>query len=96
MSTKLFIAVANMLAYRVCLTGSETPTDIDVQKLVKAVKEVMGDVELSQLSAPRIRLLMGDFARGWPEYRWRHKLQACQTKPIVSARPYWTGESLEG
>ncbi len=43
-----------------------------------------------------IALLMGDYERGWPEYRWRHKLQACQTKPIVTKRPMWQGEPLEG
>jgi len=43
-----------------------------------------------------IALLMGDFERGWREYRWRHKIQACQTKPIVSTRPTWDGEPLEG
>lgn len=43
-----------------------------------------------------IALLMGDFERGWEEYRWRHKLQSCQTKPIVTTRPMWTGEPLEG
>jgi tetratricopeptide (TPR) repeat protein len=43
-----------------------------------------------------IALLMGDLKRGWPEYRWRHKLQACQTKPIVTTRPMWNGEPLEG
>ncbi len=43
-----------------------------------------------------IALLMGHFARGWKEYHWRHKLQACQTKPLVTTRPLWTGEPLAG
>ncbi len=43
-----------------------------------------------------IALLMGDYERGWREYRWRHKLQAWQTKPLETTRPMWNGEPLEG
>lgn len=43
-----------------------------------------------------IALLMGDYERGWREYRWRHRLQKWQTTPIVTTRPMWNGEPLEG
>jgi Flp pilus assembly protein TadD len=39
-------------------------------------------------------LLMGDFARGWPEYEWRWKRP--QTPPRLFRQPLWDGSSFEG
>ena len=41
-----------------------------------------------------IRLVQGDYARGWPEYRWRWRLDAM---PMPDhPRPLWRGEPLVG
>lgn len=47
-------------------------------------------------NAGYIKLLMGDYAAGWKGYLHRHRMKAANTKPIVSTRPQWKGEPLEG
>ena len=39
-------------------------------------------------------LLTGDFQRGWAEYEWRWKAQACQPREFSQA--LWDGQPLEG
>jgi FkbM family methyltransferase len=41
-----------------------------------------------------VRLLLGDFQRGWPEYEWRWQL-AGMSLPRIS-KPRWAGEPLDG
>src|SRR5262245_1047783 len=41
-----------------------------------------------------MRLLLGDFAGGWPEYEWRWKTGEVKL-PVVDA-PKWDGSSLDG
>ncbi|MDG2223138.1 MAG: tetratricopeptide repeat-containing glycosyltransferase family protein [Rubripirellula sp.] len=51
------------------------------------------DVELHR-NLGVIRLLQQDYARGWPEYRWRWRM-AGHARPAVTA-PVWQGQSLQG
>ncbi len=62
----------------------------------EAVARAHPDSAEAHYSSGFIALLMGDYERGWKEYRWRHKLQSWQTTPIVSTRPQWQGEPLDG
>ncbi len=41
-----------------------------------------------------LRLLLGDFAGGWPEYEWRWRMP--QHSPPNRAQPRWQGEPLAG
>ena len=41
-----------------------------------------------------IWLILGDFARGWPEYEWRW--QCREADPPEFPRPWWDGSPLEG
>lgn len=43
-----------------------------------------------------LALLFGDYERGWKEYQYRKTMKAATTKPIVTMRPAWNGEPLEG
>ena len=43
-----------------------------------------------------IRLLMGDFARGWAKYEWRLRLKHAPALPPGFSQPRWTGEDLAG
>ena len=43
-----------------------------------------------------IRLLQGDFARGWQEYEWRMKLPKLAAGFARVPSPHWTGEPLAG
>jgi tetratricopeptide (TPR) repeat protein len=40
------------------------------------------------------RLLLGDYARGWPDYEWRLRTGSIRTQRFD--RPMWQGESLAG
>lgn len=85
---------AALVNYGDCLRclGDWKEADDCYQKVARANP----DSAEAHYSSGFIALLMGDYTRGWSEYRWRHKLQAWQTKPIVTSRPMWQGESLEG
>ena len=48
----------------------------------------------AHLNLAMVRLLRGDFERGWPEYEWRWKLSG--TRPRDCGRPMWDGSPLEG
>lgn len=41
-----------------------------------------------------LRLLMGDYAGGWPEYEWRWKTKDLSLPPLQ--QPMWDGSSLDG
>jgi FkbM family methyltransferase len=41
-----------------------------------------------------LRLLMGDYAGGWPEYEWRWKTKDLSLPPML--QPLWDGASLDG
>jgi len=47
-------------------------------------------------NAASLRLLTGDFARGWAEYEWRWKYQAMAIAKRGFAQPLWRGEALNG
>jgi tetratricopeptide (TPR) repeat protein len=42
-----------------------------------------------------VRLLQGDYERGWPDYEWRWKCKRAFHLPPL-AKPRWNGEPLEG
>jgi tetratricopeptide (TPR) repeat protein len=41
-----------------------------------------------------LRLLLGDYERGWPEYEWRWRTR--QFPPFPRTEPLWDGKPLEG
>lgn len=41
-----------------------------------------------------LRLLLGDFQQGWPEYEWRW--QCPEFSPVAFRQPLWSGDSLAG
>jgi tetratricopeptide (TPR) repeat protein len=41
-----------------------------------------------------MRLLLGDFARGWPEYEWRRRSREYAPPPLP--QPAWDGSDLQG
>ncbi len=42
------------------------------------------------------RLLLGDFAVGWPKYEWRWRGGVKQLKPRGFIQPQWQGEDIDG
>jgi tetratricopeptide (TPR) repeat protein len=58
-----------------------------------AVRPDMPEVHWNQAT---LRLLTGDFARGWAEYEWRWKREAMAAAMRDFARPLWRGEELAG
>ncbi|MCP4890441.1 MAG: tetratricopeptide repeat-containing glycosyltransferase family protein [Rubripirellula sp.] len=59
----------------------------------RGLKVASDDVELHR-NLGVIHLLQQDYARGWPEYRWRWRMSG-NVRPIVTA-PIWQGQSLQG
>jgi len=47
-------------------------------------------------NAASLRLLTGDFERGWAEYEWRWKYEAMALAQRKFTQPLWRGEPLEG
>jgi tetratricopeptide (TPR) repeat protein len=47
-------------------------------------------------NAASLRLLTGDFTRGWAEYEWRWKYEAMAMANRSFAQPLWRGEAIEG
>lgn len=47
-------------------------------------------------NAASLRLLTGDFTRGWAEYEWRWKYEAMAIAKRGFAQPLWRGEAVEG
>ncbi len=47
-------------------------------------------------NAASLRLLTGDFSRGWPEYEWRWKYEAMAIARRNFVQPQWQGEAIEG
>ncbi len=47
-------------------------------------------------NAASLRLLTGDFARGWAEYEWRWKYKTMALAKRKFAKPQWGGEPIEG
>jgi tetratricopeptide (TPR) repeat protein len=43
-----------------------------------------------------LRLLLGDFPGGWPEYEWRWQVRELNPPQIKSPRPRWDGTDLNG
>jgi tetratricopeptide (TPR) repeat protein len=43
-----------------------------------------------------LRLLMGDFRRGWPQYEWRWRFTGMKPDPLRQAAPQWRGEAIAG
>ena len=50
----------------------------------------------AHMCAGMIALLLGEWERGWREYRWRYQCATFKSKPFISSRPAWNGESLDG
>jgi tetratricopeptide (TPR) repeat protein len=48
----------------------------------------------AHLVLAHVRLIQGDFVRGWPEYEWRTRRFPFLVKSF--AQPRWTGQSLDG
>ncbi len=85
---------AALVNYADCLRGLGDFTAAD--DIYQRVARANPDSAEAHYSTGFIALLMGDLARGWLEYRWRSKLQNWQTQPLVTTRPMWAGEPLEG
>jgi tetratricopeptide (TPR) repeat protein len=47
-------------------------------------------------NAASLRLLTGDFERGWEEYEWRWKYKTMALARRNFAQPQWAGEAIEG
>ncbi len=47
-------------------------------------------------NAASLRLLTGDFTRGWAEYEWRWKYQLMAIANRRFSQPLWRGEAIEG
>ncbi|MGB6348938.1 MAG: tetratricopeptide repeat protein [Pseudolabrys sp.] len=47
-------------------------------------------------NAASLRLLTGNFTRGWAEYEWRWKYEAMAVAKRSLAQPLWRGEAIEG
>ncbi len=47
-------------------------------------------------NAASLRLLTGDFSRGWAEYEWRWKYEAMAIARRNFVQPQWRGEAIEG
>jgi tetratricopeptide (TPR) repeat protein len=47
-------------------------------------------------NAASLRLLTGDFKRGWSEYEWRWKYEAMAIASRNFPQPLWRGEPIEG
>jgi Tfp pilus assembly protein PilF len=55
------------------------------------------DYAEAQFNAGMIRLAMGDFAAGWPQYEFRWKVSGAPVDPLRNSGPRWTGaEPLAG
>jgi tetratricopeptide (TPR) repeat protein len=69
-------------------------------------QEALADFEASLALAPDdaethcnrafLRISLGDWAEGWPEYEWRLKLPRYAPRTEVKQIPRWTGEPLAG
>ena len=47
-------------------------------------------------NAASLRLLTGDFARGWQEYEWRWKYETLASAKRTFRQPIWRGEAIDG
>ena len=54
------------------------------------------DYAQGRLNLGITRLLMGDYARGWPDYEWRWKFEDWPQKPRYVGHPLWQGEPANG
>ena len=56
--------------------------------------EAQPDYADGHLNQSLLRLVQGDFAGGWPQYRWRWRTK--QSRPRSLVQPEWTGQALAG
>ena len=75
----------------------------DLKRCAEAIESYERALALAPDYAPAhtnlalCRLLLGDFARGWPEYEWRLKVAQESGRARNFAQPLWQGEQiLEG
>jgi tetratricopeptide (TPR) repeat protein len=54
------------------------------------------DYPAAHLNRSLATLLLGNFARGWPEYEWRWKVPGVPAPRAGFDRPVWRGEPLNG
>lgn len=50
----------------------------------------------ARMCSGMLALTLGDYKRGWQEYRWRWKVPTFTTKPFKTEAPMWDGENLDG
>jgi tetratricopeptide (TPR) repeat protein len=51
---------------------------------------------MAHCNAAALRLLRGDFARGWPDYEWRWMKQSVVLANRMFTQPLWRGEAITG
>ena len=51
---------------------------------------------MAHCNAAALRLLRGDFARGWPDYEWRWMKQSVVLANRMFTQPLWRGEPIAG
>jgi tetratricopeptide (TPR) repeat protein len=57
---------------------------------------IQPDFPEAHWNAASLRLLTGDFERGWAEYEWRWKYNTMALASRNFTQPIWRGEALEG
>ncbi len=57
---------------------------------------IQPDFPEAHWNAASLRLLTGDFERGWAEYEWRWKYQTMALASRNFTQPLWRGEPIEG
>lgn len=60
----------------------------------QAILENAPDNAEARMCSGMLALTLGDYERGWSEYRWRWKMATFTTKPFVTDKPMWQGENL--
>jgi tetratricopeptide (TPR) repeat protein len=66
----------------------------DAESSYNRAIELRADYVEAHWNRSRVRLLRGDFERGWPEYEWRWKVLPTTRRPINT--PMWDGRQLDG
>jgi tetratricopeptide (TPR) repeat protein len=51
---------------------------------------------MAHCNAAALRLLRGDFARGWPDYEWRWMKASVVLANRIFTQPLWRGEAIAG
>jgi len=65
----------------------------EIQEMIATA--MPGDLS-ARFDLAETRLLLGDFERGWPEYRWRYSLSHTVAMDRKVQRPRWSGGRIAG